>query len=313
MKEGFDSPRDRHNHNVFLNMKFKTFYLHIGYPKTATSFIRESVINTEGYLYLGKSKKKPNFLNEIFTSLIYTKNDHLFLNKLKSSNIKMKFNNFVETSSSKHLFYSEENILNFTPKVDIMSRIKRIKLFIDELNYKNTKILVTIRDPLDLLLSNISQNVLYFMYLNKINFENIKNDYFIKSYLNFDELKLILEKIFKAENIMFLDYNDLIKNNILNLEINSSSSKIVNKSIKFKTKNFSIHFCKIKLRDIIRKYMSNRNSKMMFKKIYFNLKNLILYFDNRDLAILRDLFINKKTFTNSDKISFSKTRVPPVK
>ena len=114
-------------------MSAKNFYLHIGYPKTATTFLRRQVSNSKKYSFLGKSKKINNFFQNIFYSLIYVKNDQVFMENLKNLNIRKKFQYLLDNSQNKDLFYSDENILNFTAKVDIKKRMERLKIVISEL------------------------------------------------------------------------------------------------------------------------------------------------------------------------------------
>ena len=273
-------------------MNKKAFYLHLGYPKTATSFIRKQVSISNRYHYLKKSKKNNFFFKDVFNLLLYEKKDELFLKKLEELNINKKFDKVLEIYSSKDLFYSEVNFLIYNKKVNITKRIERLKLFIDKLNYDNIKILITIRDPVELLLSYFSQNVISFMHLGKIDVENIKNDNNIKSYLNFNKLKILLNKTFLSENIIFLNYEYLIKKNILNFEDEILNLNHINSSIKIKNQNFRIYFCKLKFKDIIRKYKRNRNIKSLLKKTIFNFKNSILFFTNEDLKVLKNLFSN---------------------
>ena len=48
--------------------------------------------------------------------------------------------------------------------------------------------------------------------------------------------------------------------------------------------------------------------KSLYKKIIFNLKNIILFFNNKDLEMLNNLFLNKKNFKDLDKINLSKNK-----
>ena len=293
-------------------MSAKNFYLHIGYPKTASTFLRRQVSNSKKYSFLGKSKKINNFFQNIFYSLIYVKNDQVFLENLKNLNIKKKFQYLLDNSQNKDLFYSDENILNFTAKVDIKKRMERLKIVISELDYSNFKIIVTHRDPVELILSNISQNLLLFIYLKTINFEILKKDIYILSYLNIDELKHLLEKLFTKNKILFFDYNTFITNNILNLEDNISFKKKINKSLKLNTKYYYILFCKFKFREMIRKYKSNKNLSTLIKSFLFNLKNLILIYKKKDLELLRKLYLDKNTFANSEEINLSNAKAPVI-
>ena len=293
-------------------MSAKNFYLHIGYPKTASTFLRRQVSNSKKYSFLGKSKKINNFFQNIIYSLIYVKNDQVFLENLKNLNIKKKFQYLLDNSQNKDLFYSDENILNFTAKVDIKKRMERLKIVISELDYSNFKIIVTHRDPVELILSNISQNLLLFIYLKTINFEILKKDIYILSYLNIDELKNLLKKLFTKNKILFFDYNTFITNNILNLEDNISFKKKINKSLKLNNKYYYIFFCKFKFREMIRKYKSNKNLSTLIKSFLFNLKNLILIYKKKDLELLRKLYLDKNTFANSEEINLSNAKAPVI-
>tara|TARA_B100000965_G_scaffold401760_1_gene426287 strand:+ start:70 stop:954 length:885 start_codon:yes stop_codon:yes gene_type:complete len=293
-------------------MSSKEFYLHIGYPKTASTFIRKQVFNSKKYFYLGKFVENKNFFKDLFQSLIYVKNDQVFIERLKNLNIKNKFQRLLDISGSKDLFYSDENILNFTTKVDIKKRIERLKIIITELGCTNFKIIVTHRDPVDLIMSNISQNLLLFEYLKNINFETLRKDIYILSYLNLDELKHLLEKLFTKDKILFFNYNLFITSNILNLENIIYSKKKINRSLKFNTKNYYIFICKFKFRDMIRKYKSNKNLSSLLKRFLFNLKNLILIYKKKDLDMLRKLYLNKNTFCNREEINLSNAKAPVI-
>ena len=292
-------------------MTAKNFYLHIGYPKTATTFLRKQVSISKKYLFLGKSKNNDNFFKDLFHSLIYVKNDQVFLERIKNINIKEKFKYFLDNSENKDLFYSDENILNFTSKVDIKKRIERLKIIFSEIDYPNFKILVTHRDPVELVLSNIGQNLLMYMYLKKIDFVTLRKDIYILSYINFDDLRNLLEKIFTKNKVLFFDYKYVITNNILNLEDNISFNKKLNKSFKYNTKNYSIFICKFKISEMIRKYKSNKKLSSLFKRLLFNLKNLILVFKKNDLETLKKIYLDKNTFMNSDEINLSNSK-PPI-
>ena len=292
-------------------MTAKTFYLHIGYPKTATTFLRKQVSNSKKYSFLGKSKNNDNFFKDLFHLLIYVKNDQVFSERLKNINIKEKFQYFLDNSENKDLFYSDENILSFTSKVDIKKRIERLKIIFSEIDYSNFKILVTHRDPVELVLSNIGQNLLMYLYLKNINFETLRKDIYILSYINIDDLKHLLEKLFTKKKVLFFDYNYFIANNILNLEDNTFFNKKLNKSLKFNIRNYSFIICKFKISEMIRKYRSNKNLSSLLNRFLFNLRNLILVFKKNDLETLRKIYLDKNTFVNSDEINLSNTK-PPI-
>ena len=166
-----------------------------------------------------------------------------------------------------------------------------MKTLIKNLGFKNYKILITLRNPTDLLYSSICQNNNYFKYLKNINCENLLNDETLKKHFNFKKLKRDLLLFFPRNKLVFINYKDIFYNkfNILGRLFKTRFYKknIINKSIKLSIANYTILFCKIQLKAKLRIFLRHLNLKRLLEDIYFTLKNIIIIFNKKEVRKLK--------------------------
>ena len=271
-------------------MKKKILIFHIGYPKTGTWHLRYRVMKNKNINYLGKfhNKKNPvkDYIKKEINNILYQKNENVFLKSIK----KIKKNNIY--SNKVIHFYSEEKILGLNKKkIKRNIILRRLKTLIKNLGFSDYKILITLRNPTDLLLSSICQNNHYFKYLKKINCENLCNDKTLIEYLNLKKLKKDLILFFPKNKLIFINFKDIFDNNSNMLDKVFGSrfgkGKKINKSIKLNIANYTIIICKIQLKTKLRVFLRHLDIKRLLGDIYFTLKNIIIIFNKKEIRKLK--------------------------
>ena len=279
-------------------MNEKIIYFHIGFPKTASSFLQSKVFFKNKKLnYLGIPEKKNwikddwylyNFLLFLFSS----NNDNFYSNlsthlkNLEKINIPLNKINIISHDSLTNPMY----LNNF----DIFESLKRIKfIFEEKLNFK-IKILLSIRKQSEMILSFYSQ---FYRLLIKIDnkwkkfsnflktFELLQNDniineknIYLKIFTNFKYYNYynFLEKNFKTTNIKILMYEDLLFNpdfyfqeindffEVDYLLLEKSLKKDINKSNKIDENEYERKF--IPIHKTIKKYIKdNKINKIIYR------------------------------------------------
>ena len=271
-------------------MKKKILIFHIGYPKTGTWHLRYRVMKNKDVAYLGKfdnkKKREKDNIKKVINNILYQKNENIYLKNVN----KIKKNNIYPNKITH--FYSEENILGLNKKkIKRNIILRRLKTLIKNLGFKDYKILITFRNPTDLLFSSICQNNHHFKYLKKINCENLCNDKALIDYFNLKKLKKDLLSFFPKKKLMFINYKDIFGNTNNNLgklfESRFYKGKIINKSIKLSIANYTILICKIQLKTKLRVFLRHLDLKKLLKVIYFTLKHIIIIFSKKEVRKLK--------------------------
>ena len=271
-------------------MKKKILIFHIGYPKTGTWHLRYRVMKNKDVVYLGKfdnkKKREKDNIKKVINNILYQKNENIYLKNVN----KIKKNNIYPNKITH--FYSEENILGLNKKkIKRNIILRRLKTLIKNLGFKDYKILITFRNPTDLLFSSICQNNHHFKYLKKINCENLCNDKALIDYFNLKKLKKDLLSFFPKKKLMFINYKDIFGNTNNNLgklfESRFYKGKIINKSIKLSIANYTILICKIQLKTKLRVFLRHLDLKKLLEVIYFTLKHIIIIFSKKEVRKLK--------------------------
>ena len=241
----------------------ETIYFHIGFPKTASSFLQNKIFcKNQKINYIGIPEKKNWGVEEWylynFLLFLFTSNNEIFYNDLDKHILNL---NKIKISQDKVNIISHDSLTNsiYLFSFDIYESLKRIKLTFDsKLNFK-IKIFFSIRNQSDMILSFYSQfyrrlikknkewkkfksflAVLEAIYEKKIIKDNdhlkIFNNFCYFSFYNF------LVKNFSSSNIKVLLYEDLLNDpqfyfneiqnflKISNLVYKDNLNKNVNKS-----------------------------------------------------------------------------------
>ncbi|SDR78029.1 hypothetical protein [Christiangramia echinicola] len=205
-------------------MKNNKIYLHIGYPKTATTFFQEKVFSElEGVYYLGKRNNKESDIYSKFYQFIFNeKNEY---KKIISEFLKEKleFQNIL-ISEEDFLF----NSLRFNQYSDSIDYRISLKRFFDLVNSEKDKckLLVTTRDVSELVKSIYGQSFYnYFSTIENIkDFEGFKTNFLFNNSrvdqnrnnflnaLNSDQVENTLIDFFGVENILKCNYKELLLN-----------------------------------------------------------------------------------------------------
>lgn len=163
----------------------KTFYLHLGYPKTGTTFLQREIFrNTKELIYLGKSDSHRDATTlDLMIDEIRIINHNTFKNNISSyiSQIKSITEKYTE---SKKFIYSNEVLLqqlfcrNFTTVV-LIERLLQILRLADV----KVRLLATDRNKRDLILSWYSEAPHHFSgYCTQWDsFESFKKSLFLKT------------------------------------------------------------------------------------------------------------------------------------
>lgn len=256
-------------------MATKTLYLHIGYPKTATTSLQDYFFSKLTEVeYIGKPYQRE-----------WHKNLHDII--FKSSKINLKIQ-----PKYKKIIWSEENFLKFQFYKDnqIIKRLENIKNIF--FGYEII-ILITLRKHSDLLKSTFQQ-FHEELIKNKINvFEissknknlNLNENYktFIEMY-DYYNLYQNLLKLFNKNQIHFLFYEKLVENQnkflnevyqILNLETKNLTLKKKNlTSQKYKFSHIIKRFLKYLIKIFKKKYLINF---LFFHRYFYFIKVILSY------------------------------------
>ena len=200
----------------------ENIFIHIGYPKTGTTFLQEKVFPTfSNVKYIGKS----NSINHAIYSKLY---EYVFFRKDIYFNDLVKYFKKVQ---EKNLLISEEdfifNSLRFSQHSDsihYLVSLKRILNIFNELDI-SVKIIVTKRSLVELLKSVYSQSYTNFYSLSKDtnNFNDFINRLLVTNEtnsnwrnfldaINNDKLIEDLKELIPAENIIVNNYIDFKEN-----------------------------------------------------------------------------------------------------
>ena len=283
----------------------KKLYLHIGYPKTATTTLQKAVLSKlKDLVYLGKYPYLTNDISSLVNYFVY--ND-----KLSDDNL-INIKNIIN-KASKNLLLSAEDLLSrkfhridkLKDKnkyaVNLFDVAKRVKYFFN-LNFPDIeiKIVFSIREQKSMIESYYIYHNLFFQRMgfktidDFINY-SIKNDIYISHY-KYSEVIDYYENLFGKNNILVLIYEDIKYNKEFYIKefadfINVSSETMINHlqnkkenavqvGNKGKKRNFNLY-------DLI----------VVYKQKYINNIKVNKYISN----IIRKIFINIPAFNKEVK------------
>lgn len=208
-------------------MNNNKIYLHIGYPKTATTFLQERIFSEmEEVYYLGKRSDKES-------DIYYKFYQFIFKNERKHKKVVADF--LKETLKFQNILISEEDFLFnsfrfnlYSNSIDYRISLSRFLELVNSENHK-CKILVTSRDASELVKSIYSQSYFnYFSTIDHINdFQSFKSNFLFnnscddqnrKNFLNVlsvDRVETTLIELFGNNNFLKCDYKELLLNRSL--------------------------------------------------------------------------------------------------
>jgi len=280
----------------------KEIYLHIGYPKTATTTLQNNLFpNHLELIYLRNKDENLSFMSDVFFARenSFKRSINSYKNELLKKTNKSKLNKFV---------YSEESLTSFSmffrfqPRpyiwtVEPNSIARKLHISFSQTGVFDTvKILVTIRRQDEMLKSMYAQ-VYNFVFkkfsmtnnfrkfLNYSLFENEKGG--IIDSLFYNDVVMEYEKLFGKENICVLVFE----------ELKEDSRKYIKKLCDFMNIDSASAIELIK-----NKHANKRSSDSGYKSDERNLiellsyyKNIFLEVDLMDFQILKDLRCLKKS------------------
>lgn len=203
-------------------MMEKEIYIHIGYPKTATTTLQENLFpNHTEIEYLRKDNNNFKFIHDVF----FSRETSFKINKEK-----YKKELVGSITNKKKYVYSEESLTSFSmffrfhPKpyvwtLEPNSIARKLKIaFKDTRVFTDTKIIVSIRKQDDMLRSMYAQvyNFVFKKFAETKSFKKflqyaiIKNrDNFIVDSLHYNEIISEYEFLFGRENICVLVFEEM--------------------------------------------------------------------------------------------------------
>lgn len=303
-------------------------YLHLGYPKTATTFLqREYFSKSKNINYLGKpfNKKIINLFKEITKKKM--SNNIRFKKKYIINNLSKKKINLISQESFFSIFFNKKNHIDTTIK-NLKKTLRTFKL--------DLKIFILIRNQEDLFLSLFTESFLNIK--NKYKVDNLEqfieniNDKKFKTFLdnlNFYKRINTLNKTFGTNNVKVFLYEDLkynfsffrktlikylcldyyeekkyLKNRIVHASTKKNEKYISNETYLISEKLSNLWIYK-KLKRILKK-----NIRVKLKNIFdlrYTENSTELYYKNLDhKKIIKNYFKSENKKINLNKIKLKK-------
>jgi len=181
-------------------------YIHVGLARTATTWLQEelfSKLNNVNYIAKTKNNYPQWLINWHYLD------DYAFDKNIED----IKFNLNKNINKNQVNILSSEAFTNMSVKYSQAKRIKKIA--------PNAKIIITLRDPIDLIKSHYKFHIkegLYFLELDKYldwkrtPYVLFKRKPFYLPDLFYDEIIEYYQRLFGKENILILKYEDMINN-----------------------------------------------------------------------------------------------------
>jgi len=200
----------------------KEVFIHIGYPKTATTTLQEYLFpNHRELIYLRPDGKNLPFFNDIvFSRESYVKNNLSYYEKelkIRLKNDKSKYIYSEESLTSFGMYFRFYPVL-YTWTIDPNTIARKLKtIFGDSGVFKKQKIIITIREQKSIIKSMYAQvyNMVFkrfrqtssFERFLKYSFEN--KDQFILDTIDYNSVIKTYEELFGKENICILVFEEL--------------------------------------------------------------------------------------------------------
>lgn len=196
----------------------KNLYLHLGYPKTATSTLQKYLFpNFKNTSFIGKPFKS-KIIEKIFYKLY--RQDSLFYKKLDNKNtLKKEINKYYKNVN---LIFSDETILEaFNSKIiDKMVIMQRLK---DIFSDYNIKVILVLRNQMSMLDSlyvydrrkknnYLSGQKWVDSIIRSLDKETYLTDNNLLGLLDYPQIISKFEKIFKSSNVKIFLYEELKEN-----------------------------------------------------------------------------------------------------
>lgn len=224
-------------------MFVEEFIIHPGYPKTGTTFYQDIIFNNLDHInYIGKTSVQDNE----FIDNINILRDYLCNNLSENLDIEKKLILFfkkrvnkkkIHLLSSEFFFDVEHNKLgnDFKQFVSIESVCKRIFKFFSKFS-RNVKIIISIREPNELLHRYYLNRYEHYKKFNIYDFESYKKFQFkseqsFASSLKFEKLYKVLKENFN-KNICFIKFELLSEKSEFEIKKISNILKINDAKIK---------------------------------------------------------------------------------
>jgi len=262
---------------VIKNNK-KIIYIHLGYPKTATTFLQEKIFNKlKNVVYLGKP-----YQNNFDKSFNYLFQRNVSLYNKKKNKIKELFKSF---NKNKNYLISDEAFLSTSVEIhEPFLAVKRLKQLIKN---HQIKVFFSIRNQGSILLSDYAEdrdtyarmssswkkwNTLLTIF-NKNKKKNNNQKKFL-NLLNYHKTYKRLVKLFGRKNVNFLFYEEMLFNQ-------SKFYKSLFLILNLKKKEISKYDNKKKI-NITQKHNDNAyiiggKKNLIYEKILSNIKNLEIF------------------------------------
>ena len=285
----------------------KKIIIHIGYPKTGTTFLQNKIFNMDKFNYFILKK-----FDYIFDSILYDSDQNFKSKKKKISDIFKKF-----------ILKNKINIISREGFLGLNTNIKRNFARLKELLNKDVKIIfiMVVRKQINILESFYAEDFIniskkqkeYKFYKNfifnfcKLNISKNDQTYIIRENLKYYKIYQKIKKIFPLSKIIIFDYDDLFHNKKLEEKFNKFIFKkkiIKNLNLKFenkglKTKNeryrnynsLIIFLKKPKIYDLFFKNLIPRTIKNYFRILLNKLSNYDkIYTDNKKKKFIKSLY-----------------------
>ena len=169
----------------------KKLYLHIGYPKCASTFLQKEIFRKNKKINYLRSKKNDVIDKnvELFWKNIYIKNNFYFKKNYKKDLYFLKNLNFKKT-----IIFSSEDITDYVKLKsvyhidpnEVFRRIKTVSKFF-KINFK---IILVIRQQSDIIMSRFAQDHLFMNILPKYKNFSVVKKFFERKKKNKEEKKI---------------------------------------------------------------------------------------------------------------------------
>ena len=293
-----------------MSIKKKLIYFHIGYPKTATTFLQKNLFRKHSQInYLSRHYgNEDSSLTKILNDIFYLNDKKFSQNKKHLKKILKK----IKFAKSKVNLISEEDVLchKATKNNNIYKTLKRINFIFNDREHQ-VKYFFFIRKQNEIIISYYRQ--FYFSYFSKhyprfdefIDSRNKKVPSEILGSFKYYKFYLFLKSVTKKANIKIFLYEDLkydvlecLKNLCKYLHINNGLNKEISRKKYEKTFDSIKH---LNLLPGIKKNLKDYKTLIKFLPIKFVRFVKVIFID-----IIKIYFIKKKLKNLPNDINYEK-------